>query len=106
MVQTRSAIVLLIGLLLAACGGPGSQQMANEILPGSFSTGNTSSSSAGNICPPGVKNLFFAAPVCTGYVLKSSDTAATTAADADADTANPTRKVAFISAALIDSRQK
>jgi hypothetical protein len=92
--------VLLFGLCLAACVGPGTEQMTAAVLPG----GPTN-----EICPADSRNLFFAAPMCTTYRLKSTDPAPITAADADAyaDAAkNPDERIAFISAALIDSRQK
>lgn len=99
----RVGIVLVLCLIATACGGPGAKQMVGAILPSTSPA--TSAAPLQAICPSGdKKDLFFAAPVCTGFQLQP-DGPIITATMADADN-NPAERVGYISAVLVDSRQK
>lgn len=91
--KLKAFFMLLACLVLTHCGTPAGEQMTDSVLPNAPS---------GETCPLKSRNPFFAAPMCTTYVLKTGQ-APMTAADADGD---PTLRAAFTSAALIDSRTK
>ncbi len=103
----RVGLILIFGLLTASCGGPGARQMTLAMLPGTSPSSTASNPPLQVICPPGNKDLFFAAPVCTGFQLApGSSNPIVTAEIADASNAPAGEKVAFIAAALGDSREK
>ena len=98
----RALLLLLACSPLAACAGPGTQQLVNTVTPDisimpdqgqskecqvSYSTTN--------------KSIFFAAPVCDSYILANSS-GYTTALDADASS-DPKVKIEYVSAAIGDS---
>lgn len=87
--------VAMLGL--SACSGPGSKQIQSTF---------GLNAQTDDTCTPGEHvngNVFFAAPVCTQYKLSPSDTAPTTAPQADGD---KDETKTFIYAALNDSRTK
>jgi len=94
----RIVLIFAIGFALAGCGGPGTEQVVSAALPNPAPSDSCPTASS--------KGIFFAADMCPAYRLSPNDQQLTTPADADRATDGGKTKIAFISAALVDSQTK